>query len=91
MQDVMSPLAVRNTIASLHKSWMAQYTREAHEVSGLYQWVVYYRPENTTETRTATGVNAVAHGDSVAVASVGGLPFNIPMSTILEVHLKPCS
>ena len=91
MQDIMSPLAVRNTVDALHRTWMARHTRTPHEVSGLYQWVAFHRPKGTTETRMATGINAVAHGDSVAVGSVGGLPFNIPMDTILEVHLKPCS
>lgn len=91
MQTVMSPLEIRNTVDALYKTWMARYTRTAHEVSGLYQWVVFYRPDGGTETRMLTGVNAVVHGDSLAVAPACGMPRSIPMSTVLEVHLKPCS
>lgn len=90
MQEVMSPHAIRTTVDALHKSWMARHTRDAHEVSGLYQWVVYYRAEAGAQTQMLTGVNAVAHGETLSVAPACGTPRSIPMSTVLEVHLKPC-
>ena len=91
VQEPMTLMDVRDTIERLHQSWMARYTREAHEVSGRYQWVVFHRGSDQEKPRMTTGVNAVFNVDHVTVATTAHRGVTIPVGDILEVHLKPCS
>lgn len=93
LQPTMSPLDVKARVESLQRSWMARHTRAPHEVSGLYQWVVFYRPQGTDETRMASGqhVGVNPAENSLSVAKGAWQPQRIRLDEVLEVHLKPCA